>query len=222
VIRQLRRSAVGLVAAGTLVAGLTACAAPTYTYAADSTDHAYFKVPASWPQVGPQTLSGLQAELGTSLAGSGGGTLAWSRAYDGASHPAPSALLFGSHSPVVYASVQDMAPSVRNRLSYEAMRNLLLPVTAAARQSFAAAGVRLPSISLIFSETITEKNGVRGINEVYVISVRGHPDTIDQTVMTDSSTTKLYLLLVQCYQDCFISHEAQIKTVVQSFTVRGS
>ena len=50
----------------------------------------------------------------------------------------------------------------------------------------------------------------------------GQPDAFDQTVLTDSATTKLYLLLVQCYQGCFVAHQAQIKTVVDSFTVRGS
>ena len=33
---------------------------------------------------------------------------------------------------------------------------------------------------------------------------------------------KLYLLLVQCNQSCFIAHKSQIATVIRSFTVRGS
>lgn len=45
-MRQLRRTAVGLAVAGALLAGLTACGTPGYTYAADAADHAYFKVPA--------------------------------------------------------------------------------------------------------------------------------------------------------------------------------
>ena len=62
---------------------------------------------------------------------------------------------------------------------------------------------------------------MRGINELYEYTVSGRPDAFDQTVLTNSDTTKLYLLLVQCYQDCFISHQSQIKAVVESFTVRG-
>jgi len=52
--------------------------------------------------------------------------------------------------------------------------------------------------------------------------VAGRPDVFDLTVATNSSTTKLYMLLVQCYQDCFVAHQAQIVAVVDSFTVRGS
>jgi hypothetical protein len=221
VIRHFRRTVVGLVAAGTMMAGLTACATPTYTYAADSTDHAYFKVPASWQPVDPGTVSSLQSELGRSLAGSAGGTFAWTRAYDLAAHPTPNVLLIGSGTPVVYASVQDLKSSLRDALSFNAMRDLLLPVTSGARQSAAQAGFQLTGFNLVDSTTITTKDGVRGINELYEYTVNGRPDAFDQTVLTNSSTTKLYLLLVQCYQDCFVSHVAQIAAVVHSFTVRG-
>lgn len=219
--RQLRRMAVGLVAAGAMVAGLTACAAPSYTYAADKADNTYFKVPASWPQVDPVVVSGAQSELSQSAAGVAGGTFAWSRAYDAATHPAPSALLIGSHSPVVYASVQYLNTTLRDQLSFDAMRNLLLPVTSAARQSAAAAGFKLTGFYLIISNTITTKDGVRGINEAFEYTIAGRPDVFDLTVATNNSTTKLYLLLVQCYQDCFVAHQAQIVAVVDSFTVRG-
>ena len=51
------------------------------------------------------------------------------------------------------------------------------------------------------------------------------PATVDEYFAVASNlaaTTKLYLLLVQCYQACFISHRPQIATVVNSFTVDGS
>jgi hypothetical protein len=123
---------------------------------------------------------------------------------------------------VVYASVQNLRSSLRAALSFNYMRDLLFPVTATARQEAAAAGSTLTGFDLISSTTIATKDGVRGINELYEYDVGGLPDAFDQTVLTNSSTTKLYLLLVQCYQNCFISHQAQIKTVVNSFTVRGS
>jgi len=221
-MRQLRRTAVGLVATGATLITLAACSAPGYTYAADKADHAYFKVPSAWRQVTPQALSGAQLELSRSAAGAAGGAFAWSRAYAATNNPAATALLVGSQSPVVYASVQNINPSLRDALSFDYMRDLFLPVTAGARQSATAAGFSFTGFNLIFSGTITTKDGVRGINELYEYSIRGVPDAFYQTVLTNSSTTKLYLLLVQCYQGCFVAHEAQIKQVVESFTVRGS
>jgi hypothetical protein len=225
VIRQLRRTAVGLVAAGTMLAGLTACAAPTYTYASDSADRAYFKVPSSWPQVGPRTLFDVQVVLGNTLAGQAGSDYAWARAYDSAAHPSPTDLLAGSRTPVVFASVEDLKSSMQGALSFNTMRDLLFPyypVTATARQQATADGIKLTGFDLLDSNTITTKDGVRGINELYEYTVGKQTLVFDQTVLTNTDTTKLYLLLVQCYVQCFASHAAQIKTVVDSFTVRGS
>jgi hypothetical protein len=222
-MRQLRRTAAGLITAGTMVAALAACGAPSYTYAADHTDHAYFKVPADWQQVKPTSVETVQAALlSKSAAGAAGGTFAWSRAYAATVNPPVNDLLTGSRTPVVYASVQDLSPALRAALSFDNMRDLLFPVTGQARQAATANGSTLSGFNLVSSTTITTKDGVRGINELFEYTIGGLPDAFDQTVLTNSSTTKLYLLLVQCYQDCFASHAAQIKAVVDSFIVRGS
>ena len=221
--RQLRRTAAGLIAAGTMLTAIAACGAPSFTYAADTTDHAYFKVPAAWQQVKATSVTTVQAALlSKSAAGAAGGVFAWSRAYAATPNPPLNDLLTGSVTPVVYASVQDLSPSLRAALSFDYMRDLLFPVTGPARQAASANGSTLTGFTLVSSTTIATKDGVRGINELYEYTIGGLPDAFDQTVLTNSSTTKLYLLLVQCYQDCFASHAAQIKTVVNSFTVRGS
>lgn len=220
-IRQLRRTAVGLVAAGTMLAGLSACATPAYTYATDNADQAYFKVPSGWPQADPLDVSRVQQVLGITPSGTGG-SFTWVRAYETATHPSRVALLI-SRTPVVYASVENLKTDLRNALNFNTMRDLIFPVTPADRQLAAKAGVNLPGFTVLASSTITTKDGVRGINEEYGFLVGGvQPVLFDQTVLTNSSTTKLYLLLVRCDEQCFSAHLAQIKTVVQSFTVRGS
>jgi hypothetical protein len=223
-MRQLRRIATALLASAVAVAmtALAGCASPGYTYASDTSDHAYFKVPAGWQQVSPVAVRDAQlTQLSQSAAGPAGGAFAWSRAYAGTAHLPITALFAGSRTPVVYASVQDIGSALRAALSYDFMRDLLLPVTPQARQAAAAAGQQLTGFSLVASSIVTGSGGVRGINELFEYDFGGQPDAFDQTVLTNSSTTKLYLLLVQCYQSCFVAHENQIKTVVESFTVRG-
>lgn len=222
-MRQLRRTAIGVAAAAAVLLAAAGCAAPSYTYAADSADHAYFKVPTGWHQVPEQSLAlAQQVLLGRSAAGPSGGALAWSTAYSADPDPQASALLTASTKPVVYASVQTLSASLRNSLSFDYMRDLLFPVTSQARQQAAASGAKLTGFALINSTVITTTDGVRGINELFEYDINGLPDAFDQTVLTNSATTKLYLLLVQCFQGCFASNVAQIKTVVDSFTVRGS
>ncbi len=221
--RQFRRTAAAFATAGTALALLAGCGAPSYQYAADSADHAYFKVPTSWQQVSPDKVAAIQgALLNNSAAGPAGGSFIWSRAYSGAPKPALSTLLVGSSTPAVYASVQSLKDALRSALSFDEMRDLLFPVTSQARQAAAAAGANFTGFTLVSSTVISAPGGIHGINELYEFNVGGLPDAFDQTVLTNSDTTKLYLLLVQCYQDCFASHAAQIKAVVDSFTVRGS
>lgn len=212
----------GLAAAGTLLITLSSCAAPSYNYASDTADGAFFKVPSSWQQVSASSVAAVQNELSQSAAGAEGGAFDWARAYSPLGSESPNELLAGSAEPVVYASVQTLSASLRSDLSFNNMRDLLLPVTSQARSQAQQQGSTLTGFQSIGSSTITDSNGVRGINELFEYDVNGQPDAFDQTVLTNSSTTKLYLLLVQCYQACFVAHEAQIKTVVSSFTVEGS
>lgn len=199
--------AVGLFASG--------CAAPSYTYVADYSDNTYFKVPPSWHQV---SESSLQATEGTS---NSAGTFLWSRAFDASPQPSVDHIFAPTAVPVVYASVISLSSSARASFSYNSMRDLILPVTSAARQAAAAAGEPLTGFQSVRDQVISPGKGYRGIREVFQYSLGGVPEAFDLTVMTDSATTKLYFLLVQCDDQCFESNYSQISTVASSFTVGG-
>jgi hypothetical protein len=224
-MQRSRRTVSGAIAAGlVLLAGgvLTACGTPAYIYVSDKTDNAYFKVPSAWHQVNAQFVEQAQSLLTKSLAGQAGGTLEWARAYAETSSPTAESLLDSSSTPVVYATVQNMKLSLRGELSFDVMRDLIFPVTPAARQEAADAGEKLEGFESIGYTLITTKYNMRGINEVFEYEVDGQPNAFDLTVLTNAQTTKLYLLLIQCYQACFAAHESQIAAVANSFTVRGS
>jgi hypothetical protein len=223
-MHHLRRSVIRTVTAGLAVLTLGAaagCSTPDYSVAADSADHLYFKIPTSWHEVSPQFVSQAQSLLTKSEAGALGGTYAWSRAYAAATSPSAQSLLAEATTPVVYTSVQQLKTGLRGSLSFNLMRDLLFPVTPTARSEAAAAGESLPGFTSISYSVITTKYGMRGVNELFEYDIGGQPDAFDQTVLTNAATTKLYLLLVQCYQACFVAHAKQISTVVNSFTVRG-
>ncbi len=224
-MQRSRRAVSGAVTFGlVLLAGgvLTACGAPAYTYVSDKAANAYFKVPSAWHQVNAQFVTQAQGLLTKSLAGEAGGTLEWSRAYADTTSPTAETLLDASSNPVVYASVQNMKLSLRGELSFDVMRDLIFPVTPSARQEAAAAGEKLEGFTSIGYSLITNKYDMRGINEVFEYTVQGQQNAFDLTVLTNAGTTKLYLLLIQCYQACFAAHESQILAVANSFTVEGS
>jgi hypothetical protein len=222
---QLRRSLAALAApvlAATVLATLAGCGAAPYRWATDNTDHAYFEVPSGWHEISSRSLADAQADLlGKSAAGQSGGDFLWARAYSAVPDPGALDLLTSSSEPMVYSTVQLLSADLRQQLSFDFMRDLIFPVTAADRGEAAAEGDKLTGFNLVTSRVITPGHGMRGINEIFEYDFGGQLDAFDQTVLTNSSTTKLYLLLVQCLQSCFLSHAAQIKTVVDSYTVVG-
>lgn len=212
--------------AGAVVAGaiiLTGCGAPSFDYVADSADQAYFKVPPTWKEIGQQGLTNFQASLGNLPFGPVSGTVVWSRGYDAASKPSATHVLAVTGEPVVYASVQDLNSTAQAAMSYDAMRNLVLPVTTVARKAAAKAGSRLSGFHLLGDSLVSQPGGIRGVHVRFGYAGPGNvPEIFDQTVLTNSDTTKLYLLLVQCDEKCFAKNVQQINEVVSSFTVRGS
>lgn len=212
-LRHLYRVA-ALITLG-LVVGLCAagCAAPSYTYVADYSDNAFFKVPPGWHQVSQSTLQSAEGQ------GNNDGTFLWSRAFDASQEPSIQHIFAPTAVPVVYASVISMSKTERANFSFNSMRDLILPVTSAARQAAAASGAPLSGFRSLTDQVISPGRGYRGIREIFSYALGGIPETFDLTVVTDSATTKLYFLLVQCDDSCFAAQYSQISTVVGSFTV---
>lgn len=201
-----------LIIVGLLVAG---CVAPQYTYVTDSADSAYFKVPPSWHQV---NQSSLQATEGSS---SQNGTYLWSRAYDDSAKPSVDNVFSATAAPVAYSGVLGLSAAQRNDVSFNSMRDLLLPVTSSARQAASAAHEELSGFASLADEVITDNHNDRGIREIFDYDLGATLETFDLTVMTNSATTKIYFLLVHCTATCFADNYNQIAAVVGSFTVGG-
>jgi hypothetical protein len=211
-LRHLYRvAALGIV--GFLAAGCSL--APQYTYVSDSADSAYFKVPPSWHQVNETSL---QSAEGSSTQE---GSYLWSEAYDANAKPSVDHVFAATAQPVAYASVISLSSTERNQISFNSMRDLLLPVTSAARNAASANHEELEGFASLSDQVLTDGSHNRGIREIFDYDLGTTPETFDLTVLTNSATTKLYFLLVQCSATCFETNYPQISDVVNSFTVGG-
>jgi hypothetical protein len=208
--RRLWRVA-ALIIVGVAIAG---CGAPSYHYVADSADNAYFKVPPSWHQVPPASLEAAEG------AQSAEGTYLWSVAFDSAKTPSVQHIFTSTATPVAYSSVLSLSSAERNDLSFNSMRDLLLPVTSAARKAAAADHEELSGFASLSDQVLTPDND-RGIREIFDYDLGTTLETFDLTVLANSTTTKLYFLLVHCDATCFAADYKQISAVVGSFTVGG-
>lgn len=193
---------------------LSACGSPAYTYVADSSAGTYYKVPSQWHQISQKDLNAALKAAG----GSGAGV--WSTAFDAS--PAPTADHNNSvavNKPFVFAEVGQLSPTASNELSYDAMRDLWLPVTSQTRQQDASAGFPGTNFTQMRDQVISGKQGVHGVRETFQYTFNGVTDTFDEEVLTNANQTVLYTLQVHCTDACYTQSQNNINTVMSSFTV---
>ena len=195
--------------------GLSACGSPAYTYVADSSASTYYKVPSEWHQISQKDLNAALQAAG----GSGAGV--WSTAFDAGTSPSGSNFLAPNIAkPFVFAEVGTLSPTVSNELSYNTMRDFLLPVTSDARTQDAAGGFPLTNFKQLRDQTITAKQGVHGVRETFQYTFPGGTvDTFDEDVLTNADQTNVYFLMIHCVDSCYSDNQNNINTVMSSFTV---
>jgi hypothetical protein len=204
-----------LFAAVLAMTGLTACGTPQFNYVADSSAGTYYKVPYGWHEISQQ-------DLNTALEAAGGsGAGVWSTAFDAGTSPSASHFLAGDVSqPFLFAEVGQVSSTVSNELSYNMLRDFMLPVTSNSRTQDSESGFPLTNFKQIRDQTITAGQGVHGVRETFQYTFPGgFNDTFDEDVLTNADQTVVYFLMVHCLNSCYSQNQNDIDTVMSSFTV---
>jgi len=212
------RVAKGLVGGFAVLLGVTVtgCGAPQYTYVANSNESTYFKVPHSWHQISGSALTKIESELQYPAG-------AWQVAYEAGGSPNASDFLgFGSTHPFVFAEIGSLTPAGSQDLSYNALRDIFLPVTSTARQN-EPSGYPLTGFKQIRDQNLTPGRGVHGVRETFDYTLQGGPtDTFDEIALTNAEQTIVYFLVLHCTTSCYSSDQTAINDVMSSFTIRSS
>ena len=192
------------------------CAAPQFTYVADSSAKTYFKVPNYWHKIDDDSLAAQLKSSGFTI----GGPI-WDQGFDAAGIPSASHVLSASvRKPFALALVAPLSSAASSAMSYNLLRDFILPVTSTSRQNAAKSGFPLQNFQLVSDSVIAPGSGVHGIREVYSYTYPdGSTDTFDQVALTNSNSTMVYMLLVHCLSTCYSKNTSAIDTVMQSFTV---
>ena len=214
--RTLLRAGRGL--AGLLVlliaAMIAGCGAPQFTYVASSSNSTYFKVPHGWHEI---SGSALDKQLGSSSG-------AWSVGYDAGRAPSAShAFSFGISQPFVFALGWQLSSTESNEISYNGLRDFIFPVTSSARSAATKDSYPLTNFHLISDSVLDPGQGVHGVRDVFEYTYPdGSVDTFDQVAYLNSTSTKVYVLVLHCQASCYSKNVSEINTVMTSFTVRSS
>jgi hypothetical protein len=198
--------------------GLSGCGAPAYTYVADGAAGTYYKVPVQWHPISQQQIDDLLQSEGGSSAG------IWSTAFDAGTGPNADHVLAGNLSqPFAFAEVLTLNPTASNELSYNMLRDFILPVTSSTRSTESQEGFPLTDFKQLLDQTVTGKQGVHGVREIFQYTFPGGAaNTFDEDVLTNADQTVVYLLMVHCTNTCYAQNQASIDTVMTSFTVGSS
>lgn len=200
------------------VSAMMGCGAPQFTYVADGSAKTYFKVPYHWHKISDASLAA-QLKQGGFSTGSG----LWDAGYDANGMPSAShALSALATEPFAFALVTPLSPAASNAMSYNLLRDFILPVTSTSRAAAAKNGFPLTRFQLLSDAVIAPGSGVHGVREIFSYTYPdGNTDTFDQVALTNSNATMVYLLLVHCLSTCYSKNLSQIDTVMKSFTVRS-
>jgi hypothetical protein len=193
------------------------CAAPEHTYVANRANRTYFKVPASWHEIDEKAFK--PAATGASPTPESDSD--WVVAYDASKEPSPAHLVArDTPDPIVYVSVQPSQTAAQGKVSLDNLRDLVLPVTPAAR-SAAGSSTTFSDFKLVSDSVLTPKSGLSGVHEVFQYRVGGGPlQTFDQTAYTNKDKSKVYLMLLRCSSECYKARQAELEIVTASFTVQ--
>jgi hypothetical protein len=196
------------------------CAAPQFTYVSDTGANAYFKVPFGWHKISDVSLAA-QFKTPGSVLGQAAGT--WDVAFDAASAPAAVHLFSPNASqPFAFAFVTPLSATASNAMSYNGLRDVLLPVTSAARLQATRGSFPLTHFKLLRDTVLQPGQGVHGVWDTYDYTYPGNiTDTFDQVAFTNANRTQLYVLMVHCMAACYSHNRDQLDTIMSSFTVRS-
>lgn len=207
-----------------LIVAIAACGSPEFTYITNSSQKTYFKVPMRWHEIDNSSLDQMLAPSGEDpAAAEARRQRVWSVAYDADANPSAGHLFGAVDQPFVYATVAQVAESERGAVSFDKLRDFVLPVTEGARTTAQQAGFPLQGFQLLGDDVLTPGTGIRGVHDVFSYRYPdGSVQTFDETAYVNDDASRVYLLLVRCSARCYREQQDELKLVAKSFTVRSS
>ncbi len=205
-----------------LIGTVAACGSPNFTYVENSSQRTYFKVPAGWHEIDHSSLDEALSPSDADAAAEARRRRVWAVAYDADASPSALHLFGATTEPFAYATVIQFAEADRGAVSFDSLRNFILPVTADARGSAKAMGFPLQGFELLGDDVLTPGDGIRGVHAVFNYRYPdGSLQTFDQTAYVTDDASRVFILLVRCSARCFQDRHDELNLVARSFTVRS-
>ncbi len=197
---------------------LSGCAQPSKIYATSKNEGVYFALPQGWKKIPQKSLAAHEATSTATGAADRAASVLWQEAYTtNRDYNAKTVMSLATpESPIVYVRVRSLLGDEINSISYNSLRDLIVPLT-----EWVNGTTKAPEFDIFNDEERVEK-GARGIHSVYQFTqTDGTKQTIDQTSLLSNDHSIIYVLLIRCSTSCYDKNHAELEKIAASFTVRG-
>jgi hypothetical protein len=202
-----------------LVLGLTACGESSKLYPASKSEGVFFSVPTNWKALSTASLNKYEKESTEPEGAARQALVKWQIAYTTNKKLKVSEVfnLTAPAQPLVFARVRDLESSEINSVSYNTLRDVIVPVTSIINGDDPSA----PDFQILVDQEVVQK-GARGVQTVYSFSIDDKEQTINQTSLMSNDRTTMYIFVVRCTTECYAKNQKKIEEIVSSFTVEGA
>ena len=202
-----------------LVLGLTGCGESSKLYPASKSEGVFFSVPTNWKALSTASLNKYEKESTEPEGAARQALVKWQIAYTtNKKLKVPEVFnLTAPSQPLVFARVRDLESSEINSVSYNTLRDVIVPVTSIINGDDPSA----PDFQILVDQEVVQK-GARGVQTVYSFSIDGKEQTINQTSLMSNDRTTMYIFVVRCTTECYAKNKKKIEEIVSSFTVEGA
>ena len=214
----MRRPVIALLGIA-LVLGLTGCGESSKLYPSSKSEGVFFSVPTNWKALSTASLNKYEKESTEPEGAARQALVKWQIAYT-TNKKLKAAEVFNLTAPtkpLAFARVRDLENSEINSVSYNTLRDVIVPVT----QIIEGDDPSAPDFQILVDQEVVQK-GARGVQTVYSFSIDGKEQTINQTSLMANDRTKLYIFVVRCTTECYNKNKKKIEEIVSSFTVEGA
>ena len=214
----MRRPVIALLGIA-LVLGLTGCGESSKLYPASKSEGVFFSVPTNWRALSTASLNKYEKESTEPEGAARQALVKWQIAYTtNKKLKVPEVFnLTAPSQPLVFARVRDLESSEINSVSYNTLRDVIVPVTSIINGDDPSA----PDFQILVDQEVVQK-GARGVQTVYSFSIDDKEQTINQTSLMSNDRTTMYIFVVRCTTECYAKNKKKIEEIVSSFTVEGA
>ena len=192
------------------------CGGSGYTYHSNRDENLYFKLPDDWTVFDDEDIPTDALTPGM-----------WVRGFTAGSDPTVEGVFsLTASEPRGFVFVEPLDVMERDTMSLRALRGTLLGTDAAGEllDPLAYAQQFPDQLRILdYDGAVVYDHGPHGVHLRVAITPPGEDTAvIDQLVLTDAGTSRLYVLSIGCSLPCFEAHERQIEEVIDSWTLEAT